>query len=274
MKISIAAIAVPLICILNSAEAEIRVETQNGDLLITTEQSSDWDDFMTEYQQGFHFDVTEVDGMVQVRSSNDVTVNGRQSRLFPFPNDDIILSASASTQGGIHFAVHSLSMSGRSDDLRISTSGSCHVVNVSTGNKSHSDLRINASGSVEVKQVWVQRDMRIDSSYNFDMELTGVGDLSFISCRGDATFVNNWMGGNFSLYFGGLSNIATFSEYLQIDGNTYIQLAGGSDFVEIDLSPFSTFGSAWLEGGSGTDTVYQNALFFTAGNTKSIEYFK
>lgn len=275
MKRPLLSLTVLLLSCCGTLQAEITVSSRNGDLVISTEQPSDWDELMMEYEQGYFVDVTEVNGMVQVRSSTDVTVNGQQSVQFPFPQDDIVIDVHPWTQNaGVLVAVHSLSLAGQGDDLRVSTSGYCYVVNVSTGNNSHSDMRLRGGNTVEVDGVWVQRELQIDGSWKFHMEMTGVGGTVFVDCRKTAKFSNNWLGGDLWLYMSNYSNTVEFRDYIQIDGDTSIHLDGGNDFVEISMTEFSTLGTARLEGGHGTDTVYQDRLVFTAGNTKSIEYFK
>jgi hypothetical protein len=259
-------------------DAEITVEPVGNDLCITTAYSSDPDQVSTEYGDGFAFDITEVNGMVQVRSSNGVTVNGEQLVLVPFPSDDIIITATTSTLPGNRVAVHSLTLSSHCDDLRVNVAGDLHLRNLTVGRNSHSDVVLRGSSLIDIQEVWARRNLIARGPRHFHMESTAVGSLAYVACSSsgtsNATFINNWLGGDLSLYMGNGGNTVRFEEYIEVEGETYIQLAGGNDFVELKLADFSSFGTAWLEGGSGTDTVYQNLLRFTAGNTKSIEYFK
>ena len=53
-----------------------------------------------------------------------------------------------------------------------------------------------------------------------------------------------------------------------------VDLYGGTDFVDIDLDNNSALNDAFIDGGSGSDTIYQDIYWFNLLNTNSVEYFK
>lgn len=259
--------------------ADIRVNESRNDVKITLEVDH-WDDpdeLQYAIREGVDLHITEVDGMIRIRSLNDLRVMGRTYYDVNFPSDDVIVEIQSPYSTTLE--IEDLDLGRESDDLRVNIYGTLTINNVNAYRLSHSSMHL-ACYNMSITDSYVRDQLDLDRANNFSMDGSMVGRRIWLDTHsyGNAiiNFRNIYIGSYIRLNLTDFNDKVRFNDYVQIDGWTSIYGKGGADSVDIDAttSPMSTLGDGFFDGGSGTDFVYQNQFFFGDHNTNSVEWIK
>ena len=274
-----------ILCV-NVLLADIRVDEVSGDLLIRFIYEAGDDPY--DYSN-YTLYVTEYNGQLIIYTDTGLTVNGETFDIVPYPSDDVRIQYIQDVE------VFDLDM-GQADDLRLEEVGDALVEGIFCYTNSHSsiyftgdrleargltirdDLIMNDFKSILLQYSYINDRIWMHSDYAYLQISGGVWTGMKYSYTHGATvdIRNTGVMGNFYLSLGPGRDKVYFRNTVYINGNTNIYLNENTDFVDIDFNSSGehSMGDAFIDGGSGTDTVYQDQYWFNFDNTNSVEYFK
>lgn len=265
MSKTLTTLGATLLAILHAsiAHADVTATLSNGDLIISD---------AGQIPMANSIAISQVGEAIEIRGRQGTLVNNSASILVPFPTDDIIVTMT-SQDSDVSF--YHLDLYGYSDDIRVDVTGRVVLYYTFAFTNWHSDIVISR-GDVWTYYCGVNRDFKLPAGRH-ELNSTSAGHiLSMVGSNSTWRSLRDYLelnsvwtgqmmeiklqGGDDELYMDGISG-----------GLVVVDMAAGNDTLW--LYNF-TSDSEFFEGGSGSDTVYQNESIANQFTSQNIEYFK